>query len=61
MRRARACCLLLLVSLPVWAAPDPDMDFFIFIAEFTDEQGDWNGPDIDQPPDVEQSDGADNE
>ena len=32
----------------VQAEESLDMDLLLFLAEFTDEHGDWNGPEIDE-------------
>ena len=39
----------LFLSLAVMAENEqPSLEMLIFLAEFTDEQGDWNGPSIEE-------------
>jgi hypothetical protein len=43
--------LLLLTGLPLilaQAEEAPDLELLMFLAEFTDEQGNWDAPEIDQ-------------
>lgn len=40
--------MLLLSVMPVLASDeDPSLDMLLFLGEFTDDQGDWNGPEMD--------------
>jgi len=42
------CLLVLLTFSNVMAEEQPDMDFFLFLADFTDEEGDWDAPELDE-------------
>ncbi|MEJ2407054.1 MAG: hypothetical protein P8171_22770 [Candidatus Thiodiazotropha sp.] len=53
--------LLLLTGLPLilaQAEEAPDLDLLMFLAEFTDEQGNWDAPEIDQVHTLETEAGA---
>lgn len=43
-----ACLLGLLTLSPVMAAEEPEIEFFLFLADFTDEKGDWDAPEMDE-------------
>ena len=49
MIRFKTALLLLAVSVGVVAEEQPSMEFLLFLAEYTDEQGNWNAPDLEQP------------
>jgi hypothetical protein len=53
--------LLLLTGLPLilaQAEEAPDLELLMFLAEFTDEQGNWDAPEIDQVHALETEAGA---
>lgn len=44
-----AICLSALLAVSnVMAEEQPDMDFFLFLADFTDDMGDWDAPELDE-------------
>lgn len=51
MRRLVSFSLLLVMTCQTVADEAlPDLALLLFIAEFTDEQGNWNAPEIEAPP-----------
>ncbi len=53
--------LLLLIGLPLvlaQAEEAPDSQLLMFLAEFTDEQGNWDAPEIDEEPMLKTEAGA---
>ncbi len=48
MRLRAAIAGLLTLCLPVFADDEaPSLDMLLFLADFVDEQGNWDGPSID--------------
>ena len=47
--RVKALCLAgWLIMSSSLAGEEPDMEFFLFLADFTDEKGDWDAPELDE-------------
>lgn len=47
MVRLRALLLLLLMHTHAFAEEEITMELLIFLAEYTNEQGDWDAPELD--------------
>lgn len=45
---AKALCLAGWLIMSPSLAGEPDMEFFLFLADFTDEKGDWDAPELDE-------------
>ena len=59
MRSLAIIVVCLLLNPSVMANEEvPSLEMLLFLAEFTDEQGNWEGPDIEQAsPDQEMNEG----
>ena len=47
--RVKAVMFALFITLPAIAEDQLDMELLMFLAEFTDEKGDWDAPEVEQP------------
>jgi hypothetical protein len=59
MRQLASSLLLAsLAVLPALADETPDMELLLFLSEFTDDEGNWDAPEIDEEPMLETGTGA---
>ncbi len=51
MVRFSALLILLLISVSSMAEETPSMEFLMFLADYTDEEGNWDGPPLEESSD----------